>query len=249
MKPHSATLGVRPSYTDLRHFAKDETQGIAMPAGSAAGEDLFLSSRRILDLPPGPVTVGAISLEAGSGAVQVQPADEIIIVSKGELTLAQQDGTLVLGRGKSVVLQHGASFSWSAEGPVSVIFMRYQRSKAVERRLVTVSETPSLQPSAPPSAELLLTPTPACRNHVDHRSADGEFYCGTWDSTPYHRRAMSYRHDELIHLLEGSFTLEDDTGRSSTFVPGDIVLVARDAQCSWEHRQHVTKVYAIYRPA
>lgn len=237
------------TFVDLRKFAQDESQGIAMPALSASGEDLFLSRRRILDLPPGPVTVGAISLEAGSGAVKFQPADEFIIVSEGKLTLTQQDSTLVLGRGKSVVLQHGARFSWSAEGPVSIIFMRYQGSKAGERGLVPISETPSLEPSAPPSAELLLTPTPACRNYVDHRSADGEFYCGTWDSTPYHRRAMSYRHDELIHLLEGSFTFEDEIGRSSTFLPGDIVLVARGAQCSWEHREHVAKVYAIYRPA
>lgn len=231
----------------MRKFAQDESQGI--PLTASAGDDPFLASRRILDLPPGPVTVGAISLEAGSGEVKVQPADEFIIVSEGNLTLTQQDSTLVLGRGKSVVLQHGARFSWSAEGAVSVVFMRYQDSKAGERGLVQISETPSLEPSAPPSAELLLTPTPACRNYVDHRSADGEFYCGTWDSTPYHRRAMSYRHDELIHLLEGSFTFEDETGRSSTFRPGDIVLVARGAQCSWEHKEHVAKVYAIYRPA
>lgn len=239
----------RPSFTDLRQFAKDQTQGIPMPAGSASGEDRFLASRRILDLPPGPVTVGAIALEAGSGVVKAQPADEFIIVCEGNMTLTQQDRPLVLGPGNSAVLQHGAGFSWSAEGPVSVIFMRYSDSQVGERRLVPISETPSLEPSAPPSAELLLTPTPACRNYVDHRSANGEFYCGTWDSTPYHRRAMSYHHYELIYLLEGSFTFEDETGRIGTFFPGDIVLAEQHAQCSWEHREHVTKVYAIYRPA
>jgi uncharacterized cupin superfamily protein len=60
---------------------------------------------------------------------------------------------------------------------------------------------------------------------------------------------MSYRHHELIHLLEGNFTFEDETGRIGTFFPGDIVLAEQHAQCSWEHREHVTKVYAIYRPA
>src|SRR5690349_16122676 len=62
----------RPSFTDLRQFAKDQTQGIPMPAGGASGENRFLSSRRILDLPPGPVTVGAIALDAGSGVVKAQ---------------------------------------------------------------------------------------------------------------------------------------------------------------------------------
>ena len=49
-------------------------------------------------------------------------------------------------------------------------------------------------------------PPPSCRNFTDYRSADGEFVCGTWDSTPYHRRAMFYRHYELMYLLEGSVT-------------------------------------------
>jgi uncharacterized cupin superfamily protein len=132
---------------------------------------------------------------------------------------------------------------------VSLIFMRYNGSQAGERALIPIQEAPSLEPSAPPLAELLLTPTPSCRNYTDHSSADGEFLCGTWDSTPYQRRAMSYRHYELIYLLEGSFTFEDETGRSRAFFPGDIVLVEQGAQCTWEHREHVVKVYAIYRPA
>jgi len=235
------------TFIDLRKFAQDKRQGI--PSTASAGEDPFLSSRRLLDFPPGPVTAGAIALEAGSGAVQSQPVDEFIIVCEGTLTLTQQDRTLVLGPDNSAVIQHGAEFSWSAEGPVSVIFMRYHGSEPGDRSIVRIKENPEFGPSGGPTAELLLTPAPVCRNYTDHRSTDGVFLCGTWDSTPYHRRAMTYRIYELMYLLEGSVTFVDETERSGTFSRGDIFIVEQGAQCSWESCEHVAKVYAIYRPA
>ena len=100
-----------------------------------------------------------------------------------------------------------------------------------------------------PAAELLLTPAPVCRNHTDYRSADGEFTCGTWDSTPYTRRAMFFRHMELMFLLEGSVTFVDEAGRSGTFSKGDIFLIEQGASCSWQNLEDVAKLYVIYRPA
>lgn len=234
------------TFIDLRQFAQDKNQGI--PLIDVAGEDPFLSSRRLLDFPAGPVTAGAIALEAGSGAVQYQPVDEFIIVCEGTLTLTQQDRTLVLGPDNSAVIQHGAEFSWSAQGPVSLVFMRYHDSQPGDRAIVPIEQNPEWVASGGPAAELLITPAPVCRNHTDHLSADGVFICGTWDSTPYHRRAMSYRIYELMYLLEGSVTFVDETGRSRTFSRGDIFIVEQGAQCSWESREHVAKVYAIYRP-
>jgi uncharacterized cupin superfamily protein len=242
----AAVTATTPSFVNLRKFAQDKTQGI--PVLNSAGQDHFLSSRRVLDWEPGPVTAGVITLEAGSGSVQSLPADEFIIVNEGSLTLTQQDSTLKLGPDDSAVIQHGAKFAWSAEGPVSLIFMRYNASQPGDRAIVPIKENPQLAPSNPPLAELLLTPAPVCRNCSDYRSADGEFSCGTWDSTPYHRRAMHYRHYELMYLLEGSVTFVDETGRSGTFSKGDIFLIEQKAQCSWESREHVAKVYAIYRP-
>lgn len=232
-----------PSFIDLRQFARD-TSPIVPGAG-----DRFLSSRRLLDLPPGPITIGAIALEAGAGEVGAMPADEFIIVAEGSVCLRQHDNTLALSAGGCAVLQQGARLTWSAPEGASIIFMRYGGSQAGERAVVPIAEMPTLEPSGAPLAELLLTPTPVCRNFTDYRSADGEFVCGTWDSTPYHRRAMPYKHFELMYLLQGSVTFVDEVGRSGTFGCGDIFLVEQHAQCSWESREDVAKVYAIYRPA
>ncbi|MDO8775852.1 MAG: enzyme of the cupin superfamily, partial [Burkholderiaceae bacterium] len=115
-EPVVAVTANPPSFVDMRAFARDKSQGIAVTA--SAGDDRFLSSRRILDWAPGPVTAGVISLEAGQGSVQSLPADECIVVNEGRLTLTQQDVTLTLLPGQSAVILHGAAFSWSAPGPV-----------------------------------------------------------------------------------------------------------------------------------
>jgi uncharacterized cupin superfamily protein len=244
----AAILANPPTFVDLRQFARDKSLGIAVK--TAAGEDRFLSSRRVLDWAPSPVTAGVITLEAGSGSVESLPADEFIIVNEGSLTPTQQGSTLTLGPNQSAVLKHGAAFTWSAQGPVSLIFTRYNQSQAGDGAIVPIKQDPEMGPSkGGPLAELLLTPAPVCRNYTDYVSADGEFTCGTWDSTPYTRRAMFFRHMELMHLLEGSVTFVDETGRSGTFSKGDIFLIEQKASCSWESREQVAKVYVIYRPA
>ncbi len=235
-----------PSFVDMRAFARDKSQGI--PVSASAGDDHFLSSRRVLAWAPGPVTAGVIELEAGRGSVHHLPADECLIVHEGRLTLTHPDAELTLKPGQGVVIQQGAAFSWSAEGPVSLIFTRYNRSQPSTGAIVPIQEGPELKPSGTPSLDLLTTPVPSCRNHTDYTSADGEFMCGTWDSTPYARRPLFYRHYELMHLLQGSVDFVDESGRSSTFSKDDIFLIEQGASCTWDSREHVAKVYVIYRP-
>jgi uncharacterized cupin superfamily protein len=236
-----------PSFVDLRKFAQNQTQGIAVTA--PAGADRFLASRRILDWAPGPVTAGVINLDAGSGVVQSLPNDEFIIVNQGSLTLTQQGTSLTLGADQSAILKHGAAFTWSAQGPASLIFVRYNKSRVGDGAIVPVRANPEMGPSGGPSPDLLLTPAPVCRNYSDYKSEDGEFTCGTWDSTPYARRALYFRHMELMVLLEGSVTFVDETGRSGTFSKGDIFLIEQKASCTWESRENVAKLYVTYRPA
>ena len=251
---HSAPVSSSvPSFVDLRAFARDTSQGVATTP--AAGSDPFLANRRTLDWAAGsPVAAGVITLEAGKGTVQALPADEFILVNDGGLTLVQhgqgqgQDTTLTLEPGQSAVIPHGAAFSWSASAPVSLIFTRYNLSQPGSGAILAIQQSPELQPSGTPPADLLTTPAPSCRNFTDYQSADGEFMCGSWDSTPYARRPLFYKHYELMHLLEGSVDFVDETGRSATFSKGDVFLIEQGARCTWDSREQVAKVYVIYRP-
>lgn len=243
----AATRPSHPSFVDLRQFARDVVAGPSIRGGAPA--DAFLANRHALELPPGPVDIGVIHLEAGTGAVAALPADEFIILCDGSLALTQQGRTLELADSASAVLVSGAAFTWHCAESATLIYMRYKNAGPGNGSIVPIDEQAALVPSGSPAAELLVGPTPQCRNHSDYLSADGEFVCGTWDATPYERRPMLFRHFELMHLLQGAVTVVDEAGASRTFVEGDTFLVEQQALCSWESREVVKKVYAIYRPA
>lgn len=241
----SDTTALR-SFVDLRAFAE---RAAATLSRVPQGENAFLDCREFLPTTPGPITVGVLQLPPGSGKVTAMPADEFLIVHAGKLTLEVNGRSLDLAPNASLVLTRDTGVAWSADEAVTLIFLRRADGPQEEPAMIPIDESAELTASNPPLTELLVGPTPHCRNYTDYRSPDGEFVCGTWDSTPYHRRTMPYRHFELMYLLEGSVTFVDGAGRAGTFSKGDIFLVEQGAHCSWESREYVKKVYAIYRPA
>jgi uncharacterized cupin superfamily protein len=238
----TSTASHTRTFIDLRAWGAD------MVVASGTG-DAFLTARSDLPLATGPISVGLIALPQGSGTVATLPAEEFIIVASGALRIEQAGKTMTLVEGDSVLLRDGVTFTWSADGESRLFFMRRTGGPAGDGTIVPVDAAAPLEPSGAPLAELLVGQTPKCRNHGDYKSADGEFMVGTWDSTPYHRLAMAYRHYELMYLLEGSVTFVDEDGAEGTFDKGDIFLVEQGASCSWDSQVHVKKVYCIYRPA
>ena len=231
------------SFIDLRQFVAEHER---LPSPS----DDFEAGRHILDLTEGPVSVGLWQLGSSTGRVDLLNADEFLIVTRGTLSITSADGQLVLTTGQSAVLPKGSSFSWEAPSPTTAVFMRVE-SEATRSATapVAIDVSAPLTPSKPPLADLLIGPTPSCRSHSDFTSASGEFACGTWDSTPYHRGPMFYPHYELMLLLEGSVAFEDSNGNRATFHKGDIFLLTQGSTCSWLSEVHVKKIFALYRPS
>lgn len=237
------------SFIDLRAFAADQQAGLAAPAASDGAADAYFANRRLIALPEGAAAAGAIRLDASAGTVTDLPTDEFLIVAGGSIAIEQDGHMIRLNEGDSIVLARGSSFTWATAAQTDLLFMQCDGEASRPGALVPIDAAAARQPSGAPLAELLIGETPSCRNFTDYRSANGEFMCGTWDSTPYHRRAMTYRHHELMHLLDGSVTFADEKGDSATFEKDDIFLIPMNAQCSWESRVDVAKTYAIYRPA
>lgn len=235
-----STAQTCPSFIDLGAFA-------AEPA--TAGGDPFGAGRRSVPLREAAIEVGAIDLPAGAGSVPALDGDCWLYAADGSVTLATSAGEVALAQGESCMLGSGTPFGWSTAVPTTLIFMRHVGPSEAAGQVIPIDLDAPLAPSGAPLAELLISETPACRNHTDYRTADGVFSAGTWDSTPYHRRAQLYGHCELMVLTRGSVTFVDEAGCEGTFRQGDVFLVEKGARCSWESREDVAKVWVIYRPA
>jgi len=221
----------------------------AWPEAGHAGADPYLAGRRRLPLPEGPVSVETLALAAGQAGETVLSGDEFVLVLSGTIRLRLAEHEVRLGADDAAVVVRGQPLEWETAGATELLIMRCSAGPAGADGPVRIDVDAPLSPSNPPLAELLIGPTPTCRVHGDFRSASGEFMCGTWDSTPYHRRLMNFRHFELMRLLEGEVTFVDEGGRTGTFGAGDVVLFVQGGGASWESRTHVKKIYATYRAA
>lgn len=230
----------QPSFVDLRHFARSET-------GKVVDRADFLGSRYALAVDGEDGPVGLIALDQGDGTIAKMPNDEFVIVLQGALRLSGKEGDLVLAEGDAAVLAQGSAFQWTADEATVAIYMRYAESKSGSGQITPIRKEPPLEPSNKPAADILIGPAPDCRNFNDYRVDDGRFVCGTWDSTPYRRHAFLYGHYEIMHLVQGSLTLNDDAGREQQFNQGDVILAEYGSRCAWDSREHVAKVFAIYR--
>lgn len=229
------------SFFDLRRWAAEQSE--------FQPDDAWPGEQQALPLGDEAISVGIARLAAGAGARGDAPFDEFLCILDGELILGAADGELRLGPGESGVVPAGARSSWRAARPTRLIFMRYAAAAAAACAApARMDPTLPRAASNPPLAELLTTPTPSCHSDTQFRSADGVFTCGVWDSSPYARTAMTYGHHELMHLLEGQVSFEDERRERATFSAGDVLLIRRGARCSWDSPVPVTKVFAICRP-
>jgi uncharacterized cupin superfamily protein len=218
------------------------------PAADDREAGSYLTGRRRLPLPDGPVTIESVLLVSGDRGQAVLPGDEFVLVLSGAVGFRQKGRDFRISAGDAAVVLRDQPLEWAANEPAELLVLRCTAGGSADDPAVIDTAAP-LSPSNPPLAELLVGPTPSCRNHSDFRSTTGEFVCGTWDSTPYHRRLMTFRHFELMRLLEGEVTFTDPHGRSGTFGAGDVVLFVQGGAASWESRSHVKKIYSTYRPA
>nr|BFE96078.1 hypothetical protein GCM10020185_66140 [Pseudomonas brassicacearum subsp. brassicacearum] len=129
----------------------------------------------------------------------------------------------MIGRGTAleVEAQPGSLWAFCAE------------TQRIEAHLAGLTALPAhtlLSPSAAPDDEILLSPPPQCRSHNLFVEEASNLRIGIWDSTPYTRKSRPHKLHELMHLLEGSVTLQAADGSDLTVNTGDTVF--RPAECT-----------------
>lgn len=234
------TINQCPSFVDLT---------AAATAAAPETNDPFGTGARKLDVRAGPCSIKAIAIAAGNGESAADEGDTFLLVTDGALQLTSQDGAVDLAAGQSAVIARGTPFSWSADSPAKAVAMSYPMGEGGSLQIMKINNDAALAPSNPPADEVLLSDKPSCRSNNHFTSADGQFFCGIWDSTPYTRVPIHFNHSELMHLLDGEVTFTDAEGATATFKKGDTLIIERGADCSWDSQVNVAKIYSTFKPA
>lgn len=218
----------------------------AYAAGTAPSADWF-AGRKAPAFADDAAQVSAFALR-GQGEVAGLAADEFVLVLKGSLAIDSDAGTLTVLPDNGVVLPAGSDFHWRAsDDMLAIIYSAPTQGPGSATAPTPIDLDAELTPSGTPAPENLIGPVPSCRNHSDYLSANAEFVCGIWDSTPYHRRQIAYRQVELMLLLEGEVRFSD-AGGSVAFQAGDVCMFVRGDGCAWLSETYVKKIYATQRP-
>jgi uncharacterized cupin superfamily protein len=218
----------------------------AYAAGTAPSNDWF-AGRAEPAFADTAVQVAAFA-PRGEGRVEALSTDECVLVLAGRLEIESGAGTLVIEPENAAALPFGTSFRWRASDDLlAIVYAAPTDAPGSPAVPVLIDKNAPLSPSNPPPPENLLSPTPTCRGNSDYRSANQEFACGTWDSTPYCRRQIPYRQVELMLLMEGKVTFSDSNG-SVSFKKGDVFMFVRGEGCEWLSEEYVKKIFVIQRP-
>jgi uncharacterized cupin superfamily protein len=71
-------------------------------------------------------------------------------------------------------------------------------------------------------------------------------YCGVWDCTAFVSTMAPYSVDEFMILIEGSVTIEEESGRSTTFTAGECFVIPRGLKCVWRQPGYLRKIFVIF---
>lgn len=218
----------------------------AYAAGTTPSNDWF-EGRAEPAFADAAVQVAAFALR-GEGQVEALPTDEFVLVLAGRLEIESDAGTTVIEPDNGAAIPVGTDFRWRASDDLLAIVYAAPTQEQGSRAIpVLIDKNAPLAPSNPPPPENLLSAIPTCRGYSDYVSANKEFACGTWDSTPYRRRQIPYRQVELMLLMDGKVTFSDNKG-SVTFRKGDVFMFVRGEGCEWLSEEYVKKIFAIQRP-
>ncbi|MCM2360353.1 cupin domain-containing protein [Pseudomonas sp. SR18] len=213
--------------------------------GALSAPDPFGDLRQLAWRGDDGVSAGLVPF-SGEAVIEDFPHSETLVVHAGHMVLSSADQTLELDVGTSAVIGRGTRLTVRASAGSVWAFCAVDRADAPACPGLTLLDRYTLlNPSAAPEPQILIGPTPQCRALNLFDDAVTELRIGIWDSTPYARHGRPHKLHELMHLLEGSVTLQDSEGGEVTVNTGDTVFVAKGAPCAWTSTVYVRKVYAV----
>jgi uncharacterized cupin superfamily protein len=245
--PPFAGSVTRMSQPTVLLLARADGSRISTPfkAAPLSSIDPFMDGRQVAYAGPDGVSAGIVHT---SKTLDIDdfPHTEVIVVHAGHVVLQSPEQTLELGIGASAVIGRGTALKFQAQPDTYWAFCAVTSPSAEPTPgLTALDPLAMLSPSAAPEPQILIGPTPQCRSRNAFEDDTTNLRVGVWDSTPYARHGRAHKLNELMHLIEGSVTLQAPDGSSVTVNPGDTVFVPQGAPCAWSSARYVRKVYAV----
>ncbi|MFT5274458.1 MAG: putative cupin superfamily protein [Saprospiraceae bacterium] len=78
---------------------------------------------------------------------------------------------------------------------------------------------------------------------------NGNLTMGLWECTPFEAKLDGYPVDEFMHILEGSVTIIDESGKQRTYSAGENFVIPKGHNCIWKQTETIKKFYVIFEEA
>jgi uncharacterized cupin superfamily protein len=198
------------------------------------------------------LSAGVWEAEANLGRWMKWPVHEFMVIVEGEVVVVEEDCETVIGPGESFFIPKGRRCIWNQSGYAKKFMVIFDDPSGIagnqSQPIIKIDPNVKLVPSTPPSAEALHSPVPSQHTYEYFRDATGQLTVGVWQTTGYHRKLIDFPRFELMHLLEGTVTFEDDKGFSQSFKSGDTFFVPMGTPNSWKSEGTLRKIYCIFQP-
>jgi uncharacterized cupin superfamily protein len=195
------------------------------------------------------LSTGVWQAEASTTRWMEYPVHEFMMILEGKVTIETERGNLSVKAGESFVIPKGLRLRWIQKQRVKKFFVIFEGGEpAPKRGAIKIDPGAMLEPSPPPSADMLLSPVPTQHSRDVFTDPSGRFNVGVWDTTGYRRRQIDFPRHELMHLLEGSVTFTDDAGLNQTFTKGDTFFVPLGTPNAWKSEGYLRKIFCIVQP-
>jgi uncharacterized protein len=115
--------------------------------------------------------------------------------------------------------------------------------RAAETPAADLTEKLLGQPSAEPLSGDIMT-----RSHVFFTSADERILSGTWECEPGASRWEFTARGEVIYVLSGAMTVEQDGGQPVHLTAGSSAVFELGWCGTWTVTETIRKVFVVYKP-
>ncbi|WP_249673540.1 cupin domain-containing protein [Pseudomonas abieticivorans] len=215
----------------------------AFHSSALSANDPFARERKVAWHGDDGIAAGIVQA-SGTFVVDAYPYAEMLVVHAGFVTVQSETGSLELAAGSSAVIGRGTAVQIQALAGSLWAFCANTAASENQPGLTALDPRALLQPSAAPEPAILIGHTPQCRAQGVYEDSN-ELRIGVWDSTPYRRHGRPHKLHELMHLVEGSVTLQAPDGSGLVVNPGDTVFVPKGADVAWISTVYVRKYYAV----